>query len=260
MKFQDQVVIVTGAGKGIGKGIAVEFAKEGASVIVATRGEQDGQNTVEEIVSAGGKAQLVTLDVRSEDSVRGLMDGVADTYGRIDVLVNNAGITLFKSILEADLDDWERVVNTNLRGYFLCSKYAARHMVKRGKGVILNISSNHAYATLPDTEIYAATKGGINAMTRSMALSLRPHGIRVNVICPGFTRTPHYDNWLQSNPQAGQVEEEIAWLHSGSRICEPEDIGKLAVFLASDDAEMINGSDILIDGGLTARLYNSRIC
>lgn len=260
MRCKDQVVIVTGSGKGIGKGIAVEFAKEGASVIVATRGEQDGKNTVKEIESFGGKAQLVTLDVRSEDSVRALMDGVADTYGRIDVLVNNAGITLFKSILDADLDDWERVVNTNLRGYFLCSKYAARHMVKRNKGVILNISSNHAYATLPDTEIYAATKGGINAMTRSMALSLRPRGIRVNAICPGFTRTPHYDRWLQSNPQADLVEEEIAWLHAGGRIGTPEDIGKLAVFLASDDAEMINGSDILIDGGLTARLYHSRIC
>ena len=260
MRFENQVVIVTGSGKGIGKGIALEFAKEGAKVIVGTLKEEEGKQTEQEIRESGGQAQYIPLDVRSEDSVRSLVDRVVSTYQRIDVLVNNAGITVFKPLVEATLDDWEQIVNTNLRSIFLCSKYAAAHMIKQGKGAIINISSNHSVATLPNAEIYAATKGGINAMTRGMAISLRAQGIRVNAICPGFTRNPSFASWLESDPRGRMVEEELVWLHSGGRICTPEDIGKLAVYLASDDAEMITGESIIIDGGLSARLYNSRIC
>lgn len=260
MRFKDNVVIVTGSGKGIGRGIAMEFAKEGATVIIATLVAEEGMETRQAITDAGGTALFVQTDVSSEESVRNMVEEVTNAYGRIDVLVNNAGITMFKSILEATAEDFDKVIGIDLRGVFLCSKYAASQMIKQQKGSIINISSNHATATLPDTEIYAAAKAGVNGMTRSMALSLGKMGIRVNAICPGFTDTPHYRQWLKSSGNAAEVEEEVHWLHAVNSISTPEDIGKLALYLASDDAKMITGAELLIDGGVSARLYNSRLC
>lgn len=271
MRLKDKVAIVTGSGKGIGKGIALAFAKEGASVAVATLVESEGKETEREIRALGGNALFVQTDVSSEESIRRMVDAVVDTYGRLDVLVNNAGITIFKPMLEATVEDWDKLMNIDLRGVFLCSKYAAAYMrkgehshrgraVKGNGGSIINISSNHAVATLPHTEMYAAAKAGVNGMTRSMALSLGKMGIRVNAICPGFTDTPHYRNWLAAQGNVDEVEEEVRWLHAGDRICTPEDIGKLAVYLASDESEMVTGAELMIDGGLSARLYNSRLC
>ncbi|TLS54051.1 glucose 1-dehydrogenase [Paenibacillus antri] len=260
MRLIGKTAIVTGAGRGIGRGIAIEFAKEGATVIVATLVEEEGRQVVQEIADQGGRAVFVQVDVASEDSVRDMVRQAAEAYGGIDVLVNNAGITLFKPLLEATLEDWDAVMNIDLRGVFLCSKYVAAEMTKRGAGAIVNISSNHAKATLPDTELYAAAKAGVNGLTRSMALSLGKSGIRVNAICPGFTDTPHYRAWLESQGNAREIEQEVAWLHAGSRIASPSDIGKLAIYLASDEAEMVTGAEIVIDGGLSARLYHSRLC
>ena len=260
MRFKDKVAIVTGSGKGIGRGIALEFAKEGAAVIVATLVEEEGRDTCRAIEELGGTAVFVQTDVSSEPSVRRMIDEVTARFGRIDVLVNNAGITLFKSILDATAEDFDRVIGIDLRGVFLCSKYAAMQMVKQKEGSIINISSNHAVATLPNTEMYAAAKAGVNGMTRSMALSLGKMGIRVNAICPGFTDTPHYRKWLQSSGNAEEVEAEVNGLHAVGRICTPEDIGKLALYLASDDARMITGAEVLIDGGLSVRLYHSKLC
>lgn len=257
MRYQDKIVIVTGSGKGIGRGIALAFAKEGATVIVATLGNDEGQEAEREIHALGGQALFVQTDVSSEESIKQMVERVMVTYGRIDVLVNNAGITIFKPLIEATLDDWEALMNIDLRGVFLCSKYVVPHMMKQGKGAIINISSNHAKATLPHTEIYAAAKAGVNGMTRSMALSLGKSGIRVNAICPGFTDTPHYQTWLEAHGDAAEIERQVYDIHAGHRICTPEDIGKLALFLASDEAEMITGAEMLIDGGVTAQLYYS---
>ena len=260
MRLKDKVAIVTGSGKGIGKGIALEFAKEGASVVIATIDEAEGKETDQEIRSLGGTSLFVQTDVSSEASIRHMVETAVDAFGQLDVLVNNAGVTIFKPLLEATVEDWDRLMNIDLRGVFLCSKYVAPYMIKGGGGSIINISSNHAVATLPDTEMYAAAKAGVNGMTRSMAISLGKSGISVNAICPGFTDTPHYRQWLASHEDAKAVEEEVHWLHAGKRICTPEDIGKLALYLASDESEMITGSEIMIDGGVTARLYNSRLC
>lgn len=260
MRLKDKVAIVTGSGKGIGKGIALEFAKEGASVVVATIEEAEGKATEQEIRSLGGTAMFIQTDVSSDASIRHMVDQAAAAFERIDVLVNNAGVTIFKPLLEATVEDWDTLINIDLRGVFLCSKYVAPHMMKAGGGSIINISSNHAVATLPDSEMYAAAKAGVNGMTRSMAISLGKSGIRVNAICPGFTDTPHYQHWLASHEDPAKVEEEVHWLHAGNRICTPQDIGKLALYLASDESEMITGSEILIDGGVSARLYNSRLC
>jgi NAD(P)-dependent dehydrogenase (short-subunit alcohol dehydrogenase family) len=257
VRLKDQVAIVTGAGRGIGRGIAEVFAAEGAKVVIATLKEDEGQETLDIIRAKGGEAVVVQTDVSSEASVKAMIGETLKTYGRINTLVNNAGITLFKSLFEVTLEDWNKVIGIDLLGVFLCSKYAAAEMRARG-GSIINISSNHAISTIPNAEMYAAAKGGVNAMTRSMALSLGQYGIRVNAVMPGFTETPHYHEWMKAKASAG-VEEEVLSLHATGHITTPEEIGKLAVYLASDDSKSMTGAELLIDNALTARLYNSRI-
>ncbi|HET8842734.1 MAG TPA: SDR family oxidoreductase, partial [Ktedonobacteraceae bacterium] len=158
-----------------------------------------------------------------------------------------------KPLLEATCDDWDELLNINLRGYFLCSKAVASAMIARGQGSIIHISSNHAFATLPHAEMYAASKGGINAMTRAMALSLGTYGIRVNAICPGFTATEHFASWAQDK---GETRTRVEDMHALKRINQPEDIGQLALYLASPASRTMTGAALLIDAGLTASLYH----
>lgn len=258
MRLKNNVALVTGAGQGIGRGIAQVFAAEGAKVVIATLLEEEGLETEHLIKAAGGEALTVQTDVSDEASIKAAVAQSLEVFGRIDTLVNNAGITVFKPLFEAKLEDFERVISTNLRGTFLCSKYAGQAMQKEG-GSIINISSNHALATIPNAEMYAASKGGINAMTRAMALSLGPYGIRVNAIMPGFTTTPHYYRWLSDQSSAPNLEQEIVSLHASKRLISPEDVGKLAVYLASDESAGMTGSELLLDNALTARLYNSKL-
>lgn len=256
--INNKVVIVTGSGNGIGKGIAELMAKRGAKVILATKYDDEGSALENNLMEMGYWARYVQTDVSNEESVKNMVEEVLGITGKIDVLVNNAGITIFKSILEATLSDWNKVIDTDLKGVFLCSKYVAAAMVTNlDGGSIVNISSNHAYRTLPDTEMYAAAKGGINAMTRSMAISLGKFGIRVNAVCPGFTDTNHYQRWLSEKENPGAIEKEIFDLHALGKISTPEDIAELVFFLVTDSSKNITGSDFLIDGGLTARLYHS---
>lgn len=257
MRLQNQITIITGAGRGIGRGIAEVFANEGAKVVIATLKENEGQETLESIRAKGGEALVVQTDVSSEASVKTMVAKTLETYGQINTLVNNAGITLFKHLFEATLEDWEHVIGVDLKGVFLCSKYAGAEMRECG-GSIINISSNHALASFPDADMYAAAKAGVNGMTRAMATSLGKYGIRVNVIMPGFTATPHYYNWLSSR-EGNDLEEEVKSLHATGRVTTPEDIGKLAVYLASDDSKNMTGAELALDGGMLARLYNSKL-
>jgi NAD(P)-dependent dehydrogenase (short-subunit alcohol dehydrogenase family) len=255
VRLKNQVTIITGAGRGIGRGIAEVFASEGAKVVIATLKESEGQETLEAIRSKGGEAIVVQTDVSSEASVKAMIGETIKTYGRINTLVNNAGITLFKHLFETTLEDWEKVIGVDLKGVYLCSKYAAIEMQHRG-GSIINISSNHAKAALPDAEIYNAAKAGVNGLTRAMAVSLGKYGIRVNVIMPGFTATPHYYEWLK---RQGDAEDEVKFLHATGQVTTPEDIGKLAVYLASNDSKNMTGAELALDGGMLAKLYNSRL-
>lgn len=258
-KTDNQVVIVTGSGRGIGKGIAKCFIDEGASVVIATYEHDEGKATANEFISQGGDATFIQTDVSSEESIKNMINQTIEKYGKIDILINNAGITIFKTIEEATIEDWERLINIDLRGPFLCSKYALPYLKKQKGASIINISSNHSVATLPNTEIYAAAKGGVNAMTRSMALSLGEMGVRVNTISPGFTETPHYHTWLSEFEDGAGVHKDVIDLHATNQICTPEDIGHMAVFLASNKAKMMTGENVIVDGGISARLYNSDV-
>jgi NAD(P)-dependent dehydrogenase (short-subunit alcohol dehydrogenase family) len=257
VRLKNQVAIITGAGRGIGRGIAEVFAGEGAKVIIATLKEDEGRETLEAIRAKGGEGLLVQTDVSSETSVKAMMGETLETYGHINTLVNNAGITLFKPLFETTLEDWEHVIGVDLKGVYLCGKYAAIEMQHHG-GSIINISSNHAKAALPNADIYAAAKAGVNGMTRAMAVSLGKYGIRVNAIMPGFTATPHYHKWL-SSIEGNNLEEEINFLHATGQVTTPEDIGRLAVYLASDDSKNMTGTELALDGGMLAKLYNSKL-
>jgi NAD(P)-dependent dehydrogenase (short-subunit alcohol dehydrogenase family) len=259
-RLEDKVAVITGSGRGIGKGIALRFAEEGAKVVIATLDKNEGLQVEQDLKSQGIDTLFIQTDVSSEQSISEMVTKTIQHYGVIDILVNNAGITLFKSLLDSTIEDFDQVINIDLRGTFLCSKYVVPYMIKAGKGSIINISSNHSFATLPNTEIYAAAKGGINAMTRSMALSLGPNNIRVNAICPGFTDTPHYRTWLKESENPVGVETEVLNLHAFREICTPKDIGDLAVFIGSEESKKMTGETITLDGGLSSRLYNSEIC
>lgn len=257
MNSQEKVAIVTGSGSGIGRGIANYFAEQGFQIVIATINEEEGLEVEKEIISQGGICKYIQTDVSSEESIIRMIKETISLFKRVDVLVNNAGITRFKSIEDATIEDWNELINIDLRGVFLCSKHVVPEMEKQNKGSIINISSNHSIATLPNSEIYAAAKGGVNSMARSMALSLGPKNIRVNTISPGFTDTPHYRNWLANLEESQDVESEVLKLHPLGKISTPTDIAKLAYYLASDDSEMMNGENLVIDGGLSTRLYYS---
>jgi NAD(P)-dependent dehydrogenase (short-subunit alcohol dehydrogenase family) len=253
MRFDNQVAVVTGAAKGIGWGIATVFAKQGAKVVVVDWDADTGERTAAEIRRDGGEAIFVKCDVSNEDQVKAMIQATLDKYGRLDVLVNNAGIGVYKTVLDASSEDWDRALAVNLKGVFLCSKYAIPHMQEQGKGAIVNISSVHSYATVNGVAPYAASKGGITALTRNMAIDYGP-AIRVNSIAPGWVLTPLIQGIFDSYPDPAEQRRQIEQRQVMKRIGRPEDIGYAAAFLASDEASFITGTQLYVDGGLTAQL------
>ena len=256
MRLDGQVVIVTGAGAGIGKGIAREVAREGARVVVATLVVEEGEATEAELRAAGGEACFIQTDVAVEESIRGMVEATLARYSRIDALVNNAGITRVFALLDATVEQWDELMDINLRGPFLCAKHVAPTMMAQGRGSIINIASNHAVATLPHFEVYAASKAGITGLTRGLALSLGAYNIRVNAVCPGFTETEAYFGYMGQGEEFVERERALKAIQPLGRIGRPDDIGKLVVYLASDESRMMTGSTLLIDGGLSTALYN----
>jgi NAD(P)-dependent dehydrogenase (short-subunit alcohol dehydrogenase family) len=253
MKLENKVAIVTGAGKGIGKGIAQIFSAEGAKVVVVDWDEEAGKKTAEEIRQSGGDALFVNCDVSNEEQVKAMVQATLDQYGRIDALVNNAGIGVYLPVLEATSDDWDHCLAVNLKGVFLCSKYAIPHMQAVGKGTIVNISSVHSHATVNGVAPYAASKGGITALTRNMAIDYGP-AIRVNAIAPGWVLTPLIQSIFDSYDDPAEQQRLVEQRQVMKRIGQPEDIGHAAAFLASDEASFITGTQLFVDGGLTAQL------
>lgn len=253
MKLKDKVAIVTGGSKGIGWGIATVFAREGAKVVVVARDAKSGEQTAEEIRYKGGDAIFVPCDVSNEEQVKAMAQTTIDTYGRIDVLVNNAGVGVYKSVLDTTSAEWDHCLGIDLKGVFLCSKYVIPHMQAVGKGAIVNISSVHSHATVKGVAPYAASKGGITALTRNMAIDYGPT-IRVNAIAPGWVLTPLIEGIFNNSDNPAEKRRQIEQRQVMKRIGTPEDIGYASAFLASDEASFITGTQLFVDGGLTALL------
>jgi NAD(P)-dependent dehydrogenase (short-subunit alcohol dehydrogenase family) len=245
-----KVVIVTGAGRGIGRDIALQFAVAGAKVIVNyATSEQGALSTVREITELGQESTAIQADISILDDIDRLVNMTIETYGQVDILVNNAAIDPTEDFFQITEGFYDRVVNTNMKGAFFCAQACARVMVRQGGGKIINISSIHGQLTMPRYAIYAATKGAMNAMTRQLALDLAPSHITVNAVAPGavevekFVGQPWYDS------------EQIGSYIPVGRIGKPKDISPLVVFLASDGADYITGQVITADGGSSTKLF-----
>ncbi len=249
--MKDQIAIVTGASRGIGRAIAERFGAEGACVILADIEKETAEHVAEGIVAAGGTASAVATDVAVEGQVDALFDHVLETHGSLDVLVNNAGkISPTKHFLEVDKAWWDRLIGVNLTGTFMCSRRAAHIMARQGSGSIINMSSGGATKAHRAFVAYDASKGGIEAMTRAMALDLGPYGVRVNCLVPGFIDT------YGASEEVRQKQGAIVPL---GRMGEAEDLAGSAVFLASPDAAYITGQRIVIDGGVLVQQRSANV-
>lgn len=251
MRLQKKVAIVTGAAKGIGEAIALRYGREGASVVVVDINTNDVGTTAAAINAAGGEAIAITCDISDEAQVEAMFAATVEKYERVDILVNNAGlISPMKHFLTVDKAWWDRIISVNLTGTFLCCKAAAHLMAKQGSGTIINMSSGGATRAHRAFVAYDATKGGIEAMTRALALDLGPYGIRVNAIVPGSIDTTGID-------EAGRKMRGVN-LPLG-RIGEPADLTGAAVFLASDDSLYVTGQCTVVDGGMLAQQRSATV-
>jgi NAD(P)-dependent dehydrogenase (short-subunit alcohol dehydrogenase family) len=255
MRLQDKVCLITGAGSGMGRVAAQTFAREGARVVLGEVNAAAGEETAALVRHAGGDALAVRCDVAREDDCRALVEAARRAYGRVDVLYNNAGIFLEDdhSVIDTPLEVWERVQSVNVRGIYLCSRYAIPAMIDAGGGSIVNIASFVALVgcSVPQ-DSYTASKGAVIALTKSLAVQFGPRGVRANAICPGPIETPLMTSWLLTNPEAKAVR--LARIPMG-RFGRPEDVVNLALYLASDESTWTNGSIMVVDGGITSNYF-----
>ena len=242
METEGKRVIVTGGGKGIGKEIAATFAGQNAAVLIADKDAEAGYETSAEIKSSGSQAHFCLTDISDPASVINMTDEAVILLGGIDILINNAGFGIWKHPFSLSLEEWDSVINTNLRGTFLCSREAARVMKQNGGGCIINIASTRAFMSEPGSEAYAASKGGIVALTHALAASLAPDKIRVNCISPGWIETGDYSKLRNIDHSQ----------HFSGRVGKPSDIAGACLFIASN--VFLNGENIIIDGGMTKKM------
>lgn len=252
MRLRNKAAMVTGAAMGIGAATATLFAGEGASVVVLDK-NPSGEAVARQIEKSGGRALFVRADISSEEQIREAMARTESVFGRLDILVNNAAEFVMKG-LEARPQDWHRVVDVNIVGTSLCTRFAAEMMKKNGGGAIVNLSSISGLIAEPGHLTYSATKAALIQMTRSIALDLARYGIRVNCVCPGYIRTAATDQYLAL---AGITQKEYAArygpLHLLNRVGEPHEVAYAILFLASDEASFITGTSLVVDGGYVVR-------
>lgn len=249
MQFDQKVVLVTGSDSGIGRGIAIEFAKQGATVVINYAHNQEKANEVKQTIEQNNsKAIIIQADVSQYQQAIGLIQQTVEQCKRLDIMVNNAGMEIHAAFLDVTEEHWDRVLNVDLKGAFFCAQAAAQQMVKsKTAGRIINISSVHEDIAMPNNAPYCCAKGGLRMMTRTICQELAPYNITVNNIAPGAIQTP-IDADVEADPEKMKALLAEIPLH---RMGQPEEIGKLAVFLASDAASYITGATYIIDGGLS---------
>lgn len=248
-RFKSKVALITGGGSGIGHTTALAFAKEGAKVVVADLADSGGKETAKMINDTGLEAVFIKADVSNPTDVENMVNTATKTYGRIDILFNNAGIAGYPiRLAELSVENWDRVIDINLKGVFLGSKYTIPVMLEQGKGVIINNASSSGITPTPLVSVYAAAKAGVIQLTKAMAIEYGSESIRVNCICPGFIETPMTSVIIPPDLESRDYSHLWPLTKPGS----PEDIAKAALYLASDDASFVTGTVLVVDGGWLA--------
>ncbi len=255
MSLAQRVIIVTGGGSGIGRGIAELLAKDGARVVIAEIDPSCGTRVADEIKRAGGEALFIETDVSREDSVCGMVEMTLSQWGEVYGLINNAGIVKESDLSTLASEDWDLIQSVNLRSVFLCTRAVLPPMRKKAEGSIVNISSVHGLFGFAGNAAYDASKGGMISLTRTIALENGAYQIRANVICPGYIDTPMWDEWLTTLPDPEKMDRETKEWHPLKRRGTPMDVAKAVRFLLSDDSEWITGTCLIVDGGLGIRYY-----
>ncbi len=249
-EFQGKVVAVTGGAYGIGRAAAIGFARKGAKVAFADIDVRNGEETLRRINEEGGEAIFVRADVSSEEDVRAFIQKAVDTYGKLDYAFNNAGIhKQFVSTVDFPSSEWDEMINVNLKSVWLCMKHEIPHMLKQGKGAIVNTSSAAGLVGAPSNPAYPASKHGVVGLTKSTALEFARKGIRVNCVCPGPIRTGMHESLVAASPDIVQAMHNKVPM---GRIGEPEEVAAAAIWLCSDEASYITGHALPVDGGIVA--------
>lgn len=254
-RLDGRIAIITGAALGLGRATAERFAEEGAHVAITDVLEEDGQQVAKQVRDDGGDAEFWKLDVSDEEEVRDTFAEIHDHFKGLDVLVNNAGISGVNAPThEISSEDWDRVMDVNVKGVFYCTKHAIPYLKERGRGSIINLSSIYGLVGGPDVPPYHASKGAVRLMSKTDALLYAEDQIRVNSVHPGYIWTPMVENHLKSG--GGDVEEgkkEVAALHPLGHMGDPDDVAYGILYLASDEAKFVTGTELVIDGGYTAK-------
>ena len=243
-RLEGKVAIVSGATAGIGKAIALLFGKNGCKVVASGRNEERGNAVVKEIKDNGGEAVFVKADICSESDLKNLVDTAVSTYGQLDIVVNNAGSGLSKPLSDITSEDWDHIFTADCKSVFLMMKFALPHLLKT-RGNVINLSSASVYKPMPRMHGYCAAKAAVIELSKTAAMELAAQGVRVNVLCPGLTRTSILSQYTEEG--VNRVAQAIPL----KRVCEPEDIANMALFLASDEASYVTGQVMCVDGGVT---------
>ncbi|WP_138754214.1 SDR family NAD(P)-dependent oxidoreductase [Paenibacillus sinopodophylli] len=244
LTYEDKHVLITGAGAGIGRALALAYAEQGALVILSDRDEEGLERSALLLEEAGYHSVSIKADISNPKEIVQLIKDVETLLMKLDILVNNAGFGLWKSPYELEIEEWDSVVNTNLRGTFICSREAAKLMRVSGGGAIVNLSSTRAMMSEPGSEAYAASKGGILSLTHAMAMSLGPDGITVNAVCPGWIETGDYS----------KLREVDHKQHPAQRVGKPEDIVRACMFLTDPRNNFVTGTHMTVDGGMSRKM------
>ncbi|MDO8476185.1 MAG: SDR family oxidoreductase [Candidatus Rokubacteria bacterium] len=252
-RLAGKVCVITGAGSGIGRAAARLFATEGGKVVVVDIGLSAAGETVNLISEAGGEATAAEADVSDAGSVRGMLTVAVDTYGRVDVLVNNAGYGFAGTVEATEESDWDRLMAVDLKSVYLGCKYVIPMMRRQGGGVIINTASVVALVGIENRAAYCAAKGGVAALTRAMALDHVRDGIRINCVAPGTVDTPYFAGIFASSVDPASLRGQLEARHPMGRLARPEEIAYSMLYLASDESSFCTGSMLVVDGGMSAR-------